>query len=93
MLKKLASFYIDIFKKKYKIQQMSQPDGRGGVISRGKSEHRRTGCQLTASEGNFKESATENIPPNLFLTNGKVEKVSVRDHRAFDDRSRIVNPT
>lgn len=28
-------------------------------LPRGKSEHRRTGCRLTAGEGNFKESATE----------------------------------
>jgi len=31
--------------------------------NRGKSEHRRAGCWVTPSEGNLKESATENTPP------------------------------
>ncbi len=39
--------------------------------ARGKSEHRRTGRRLTTGEGDFKESATENIPP---IKIGKVEK-------------------
>ena len=30
-----------------------------GSNPRGKSEHHRTECRLTAGEGNFKESATE----------------------------------
>ena len=30
-----------------------------GSNPRGKSEHHRTGCRLTAGEGNFKESTTE----------------------------------
>lgn len=33
------------------------------MISRGKSEHRRTECRLTTGEGDFKESATESKLP------------------------------
>lgn len=41
-----------------------------GRNARGKSGHHRTGCLLTASESDLKESTTENIPPLC----GKVEK-------------------
>ena len=38
-----------------------------GSNPRGKSEHHRTECRLTAGEGDFKESTTENIPPTTPL--------------------------
>ncbi len=41
-------------------------------IGGGKSELHRTGCWITSSEGDLKESATENIPP---VFTGKGEKV------------------
>ena len=41
-----------------------------GSNPRGKSEHHRTECRLTAGEGDFKESATE-IYRQFF---GKVER-------------------
>tara|TARA_Y100000739_G_C20324914_1_gene336146 strand:+ start:476 stop:613 length:138 start_codon:yes stop_codon:yes gene_type:complete len=41
------------------------------LFNRGKSGLHRKECWITSSRGNPRESATENIPPNL----GKGEKV------------------
>ena len=77
----------------------------GRRLAGGKSELHRAGCWLTASEGDLKESATENTPPSLRIhfknstgatgtrTNGKVEPVMVKAHRAVGDNPRTVNPT
>ena len=50
-------------------------------------------CRITSGEKSsdafFRESATENIPPE----NGKGEMVLVRAHRMFGNKYGIANPT
>ena len=64
------------------------PDYRTG----GKSELHRAGWSLTATGGDPKESATENIPPTGRNPAGKGEKGEVRAHRFPGDREGMVNP-
>jgi len=57
----------------------------------GKSELRRAGWSLTATGGNPKESATENIPP-LRFRKGKGEKARQELTSFPGDRESLVNP-